>query len=116
METPIRFGQPTKKTKNPQEITLDLGQSYMMAGFTYWPIQNRYPFGIITHYEVMVSNDNKNWKTAAKGEFGNVVNNRIEQKVNFDLISGRYIKLRALKIHGDDTRASFAEIGVITSN
>ncbi|SNZ01511.1 alpha-L-fucosidase [Flagellimonas pacifica] len=113
---PHTFWATDKEDKKTPEITIDLGKSHGLTGFTYWPIQTRYPFGIITHYELLVSNDNRNWNTVAKGEFGNVVNNRIEQKVNFDLTAGRYIKLRALKVNGDDTRASFAEVGVLTSN
>ncbi|WP_420604193.1 alpha-L-fucosidase [Flagellimonas sp.] len=112
---PHTFWATDKEDKKTPEITIDLGKSHGLTGFTYWPIQTRYPFGIITHYELLVSNDNRNWNTVAKGEFGNVVNNRIEQKVNFDLTTGRYIKLRASKINGD-TRASFAEVGVLTSN
>jgi len=101
-------------TTTPQEIVIDLGNSYELKGFTYSPIQARYPFGIITDYEFSVSTDAKNWKTVAEGEFGNVVNNRIEQKVDFDTIEGRYIKLKGAKVEGEDFRTSFGEIGVIT--
>lgn len=111
---PDTFWATDKEDQKTPEITIDLGKSFGLTGFTYWPIQTRYPFGIITHYEFLVSVDNKNWKTAAKGEFGNVVNNRIEQKVFFEALSGRYIKLKALKIHGEDPRVSFGEIGVLT--
>ncbi|WP_396590971.1 alpha-L-fucosidase [Allomuricauda sp. R78024] len=111
---PHTFWATDKEDQKTPEITIDLGKSFELRGFTYWPIQIRYPFGIITHYEFLVSTDNKNWKTAVKGEFGNVVNNRIEQKVSFETLSGRYIKLKALKIHGEDPRVSFGEIGVLT--
>ncbi|TXN34320.1 alpha-L-fucosidase [Flagellimonas hymeniacidonis] len=111
---PDTFWATDKEDQKTPEITIDLGKSFGLTGFTYWPIQTRYPFGIITHYEFLVSVDNKNWKTAAKGEFGNVANNRIEQKVSFETTSGRYIKLKALKIHGEDPRVSFGEIGVLT--
>lgn len=103
-----------KGTKNPQEVVIDLGKIYTVKGFTYWPMQERYPSGIITNYVFSVSTDGQNWKSLAEGEFGNVVNNRIEQTVNFDPTIGRYIKLRAAKVDGEDFRASFGEIGVIT--
>ena len=76
-------------------------------------MQERYPFGIITDYEFSVSTDGRNWKTVAEGEFGNVVNHRIEQTVNFDPISGRFIRLKGAKVEGEDYRTSYGEIGVI---
>ncbi|UJH68784.1 alpha-L-fucosidase [Allomuricauda sp. SCSIO 65647] len=99
-----------------REVTIDLGQAHELKGFTYWPNQERYPFGIITHYEFLVSIDNKDWKSVATGEFGNIANNRIEQKITFNRTKGRYIKLRALRTNGTDPRVSFAEIGVLTAN
>ena len=98
----------------PQEVVIDLGALYNLKGFTYWPIQERYPFGIITNYEFMTSTNGRNWKTVAKGEFSNIVNSRLEQKIDFEKIKGRYIKLKGLKVDGDDYRTSFPEIGVIT--
>jgi len=38
----------------------------------------------------------------------------LEQKVDFNPIKARYIKLRGIKVDGADYRTSFAEIGVIT--
>jgi len=69
----------------------------------------------ITDYEFSVSSNATDWKSVAKGEFGNVVNNRIEQRVDFNPITARYIKLKGLKVDGADFRTSFGEVGVITS-
>ncbi len=113
-ENPNTFWATDEGVKNQQEIIIDLGKTYNLTGFTYWPIQERYPFGIITEYGFSVSTDNKNWKTVATGEFGNVVNNRILQTVTFEPTKARYIKLKGVKVDGEDFRASIAEIGVIT--
>ncbi len=113
-ENPDTFWATDEGVKNPQEIIIDLGKTYDLTGFTYWPIQERYPFGIITEYGFSVSMDNKNWKTVATGEFGNVVNNRILQTVTFAPSKARYIKFKGAKVDGEDFRASIAEIGVIT--
>ena len=115
-DDPNTFWATDKGVKSPQEVSIDLRKTHNLTGFTYWPIQNKYPFGIITHYEFSVSQNNVNWKTVAKGEFGNVVNNRIEQTIHFKAAKGRYIKLKAVQVDGDDFRASFGEIGVITGN
>ena len=114
-DDPLTFWATDQDVKSPQEIVIDLGKQYNLNGFTYWPMQERWSFGIITHYEFLVSRDNKNWKAAAKGEFGNIVNNPIEQTIKFNKTKGRYIKLRGIKVNGDDYRASFGDIGIITA-
>ena len=78
-------------------------------------MQERWPFGIITNYEFFVSTDNRSWKSVAQGEFGNIKNNPIEQKVKFKAIQGRYIKLKGIKVKKDDFRIAMGEIGIITS-
>lgn len=75
-------------------------------------MQNRYLSGLITHYEFNVSTNGKQWKKVSEGEFGNIVNSPIQQRVNFAPIEARYIQLRALD-KMDDNPASFAEIGVL---
>ena len=97
-----------------KEIVVDLGEVYNLNGFTYLPMQDRWIKGVITHFEFFVSGDNKRWEKVAAGEFGNVWNNPIEQKINFEESKARYIKLVASKIHDESTEAAFAEIGVIT--
>ena len=97
-----------------QEVVIDLGKTYALKGFTYLPIQERYPFGIITNFEFYVSLDDINWERVVRGEFANIVNSRVEQKIGFKTTKGRYIKLRGIKVAGEDYRTSFGEIGVIT--
>ncbi|WP_422081517.1 alpha-L-fucosidase [Ulvibacterium sp.] len=113
-DDPDTFWATDEGVDAPQEIVIDLGKVYDLTGFTYWPIQERYPFGIITAYEFATSRDNANWKITATGEFGNVVNNRIEQRVNFKTTKARYIKLKGLKVDNPDFRTSFGEVGVLT--
>ena len=113
-ENPKTFWATAEGVSRPQDLVIDLGETYNLRGFTYLPIQERYPFGILTNYEFSVSTDGRNWKSAAKGEFANIVNSRLKQKVDFLKTSGRYIRLKALKVDGEDMRASFAEIGIIT--
>lgn len=113
-EDPDTFWATDEKVDAPQEIVIDLGNQEELRGFTYWPIQERYPFGIITSYAFSVSNDARSWTTVANGEFANIVNSRLMQKVTFSQTSGRYIKLKALTVDGTGFQASFAEVGVIT--
>jgi alpha-L-fucosidase len=113
-ENPNTFWATDEKASEPQEIVIDLGQAQNLRGFTYWPIQERYPFGIVTDFEFFISTDAKNWKKIANGEFANIVNSRLEQQIAFSVAKAKYIKLKAVKVYGDDFRASFAEVGVIT--
>ena len=113
-EDPNTFWATDEKVSKPQEVVIDLGAVYDLSGFTYWPIQERYPYGIITNYEFSTSVDDKKWKITATGEFSNVVNSRIEQTVRFKPQKGRYIKIKGTKVDGTDFRASFGEIGVLT--
>lgn len=113
-EDPHTFWATDEKVTAPQEVVIDLGAEYELTGFGYWPIQERYPFGIITNYEFSVSTDNRAWRLVAAGEFSNVVNNRIEQSVQFANVKARYIKLRGIKVAGADYQASFGELNVRT--
>jgi len=127
-EDPNTFWATDEGVKVPQEVVIDLGDIYNLKGFTYWPIQERYPFGIITDYEFSVSTNGRNWKTVARGEFSNIVNSRLQQQVEFENSKGRYIKLKGTQIdrslaqvageagsgQEEDFRTSFPEIGVIT--
>ncbi len=98
----------------PNEIVIDLGKNYLLKGFTYMPMQGRWTYGLISEYEFSVSTNNKTFKIAATGEFGNIKNSPIEQIVNFKTIKGRYIKLKGIKIVDNDLRLSTSEVGIIT--
>ncbi|SEI77013.1 alpha-L-fucosidase [Cyclobacterium xiamenense] len=96
-------------------VSIDLGKSYALTGFTYFPMQNRYLSGLITRYAFAVSEDGRQWTQVSEGEFGNIVNSPIEQRVTFPTVTGRYIQLRALdKL--DDNPASYAELGILIGN
>ncbi|WP_299531911.1 alpha-L-fucosidase [Ulvibacterium sp.] len=114
-DDPDTFWATDEGVNVPQEIVIDLGNVYDLTGFTYCPIQERYPFGIITTYEFSTSTNKANWKITATGEFGNVVNNRIEQRVDFKTTKARYIKLKGIKVDGADFRTSFGEVGIVTA-
>ena len=113
---PATFWAPEKGAPVPGEVIIDLGREYTLQGFTFWPMQERWSFGIFTDYEFLLSRDNQHWQPAAQGEFSNIVNNPVEQIITFDASPARFIKLRALNIRGEEQRPSFGEIGIITSD
>ncbi len=113
---PDTYWATDEKVKIPQEVVIDLGSVHELTGFKYGPIQERYPFGIITNYEFSTSLNDRNWKTTAKGEFSNIVNSLTEQEVHFKKVRARYIKLKGTKVDGPDFRTSYGEVGVITKH
>lgn len=95
------------------EIVIDLADMTTIKGFTYWPPQNRFMSGIISKYVFQGSQDGKNWRDLAAGEFSNIHNNPIEQQVSFPPADVKFIRLKAVKT-SDGQNASFGEIGIIT--
>ncbi len=100
-------------TSTNDEFIMDLGNEVELAGFTYLPMQARYPSGFISQYAFEVSMDGKNWKEVAKGEFSNIQNSPTEQIVRFDSVASRFVKLKALRTT-DGNPATFGEVGVLT--
>ncbi|WP_268033289.1 alpha-L-fucosidase [Algoriphagus sp. PAP.12] len=100
-------------TTKSNELIVDLGETIEIQGFSYFPMQARYPSGHITNYAFSVSSDGKNWKEVASGEFSNVVNSPIEQKIRFDSTPAKWIKIKAVKT-ADGNPATLAELGVLT--
>jgi len=103
-------------SKVPVDIILDLSKTLDLTGFTYIPDQGRWSQGIISRYELYVSNDGRNWgQPVSEGEFANIKNSPVKQKIDFDQVKGRYVKFRALAPAEDDGRMGIAEFDVVTN-
>lgn len=100
-------------TSTNNEFIMDLGSEVQLSGFTYLPMQARYPSGYISEYSLQVSKDGKIWLIVAEGEFSNIQNSPIEQIVRFDSVASRFVKLKSLRTT-DGNPATFGEIGVLT--
>ncbi|GAA1116755.1 endo-alpha-N-acetylgalactosaminidase family protein [Kribbella jejuensis] len=73
----------------PHFMTLDLGSTYQVNGFSYLPRQSG-TNGMFKGYEIYVSADGQNWDTpVATGEFPN---STAVQRVDFPAKPGRYVK------------------------
>ncbi len=104
----------TEQSGVQQSVTIDLGETLLLQGFTYLPSQDRWASGTISKYVFEVSTDGKSWKKASEGEFGNIKNNPIEQRIRFSPQQARFIRLKSVAVVDDSNRASFGEIGIIT--
>ena len=97
----------------PQEIQIDLGNTYYVDGLRYLPRQN-VSIGRIRDYDIYVGIDGSTWGQAvAEGVF---INSNSEQAVNFSKVLGRYMRLVGLSEVLGDSLISAAEINLTQSN
>ncbi len=92
-------------------VTINLGQKYTLAGFTYLPNQNRWGGGVISQYEIYADGSK-----VAEGEFSNIKANPIQQYVTFDKpVEASTLRFVVKQIApGTGNQAQIAEFGVIT--
>jgi hypothetical protein len=107
------FNTWRQRITEPFSMVIDLGKTQAISGFYYVPRVDKQQ-GNIEKYSIYVSKDGKNWGEAiSKGEFANIINNPIIQKVNFNQkINGNYVKFTADKIVEDKKDVSFLEFGL----
>jgi endo-alpha-N-acetylgalactosaminidase len=93
----------------PHHITLDLGTTYQVDGFSYLPRQSG-TNGRFKGYEIYVSADGQNWGTPVKtGEFPN---STATQRVDFTAKPGRYLKFVGTSSLNGAVFGSAAELNV----
>jgi alpha-L-fucosidase len=100
-------------TSADNELVVRLEQEVDLQGFTYFPMQARYPSGYVAEYSLSVSQDGRSWKEVARGEFSNIQNSPVEQSIRFGATPARHIRLKALRTT-DGNPATFAEFGILT--
>ncbi|ULB33617.1 MULTISPECIES: alpha-L-fucosidase [Proteiniphilum] len=101
------------KITSDNPLTVDLGELYKIKGFTYRPVDNREP---VFTYIFKVSGDGNTWVDAKKGEFSNIKNNPIPQRIIFsETINARYFQLEALSgADGGKPATDMNQIGILT--
>lgn len=103
------------ESKPPVDVIIDLGETLNITGFTYLPDQGRWGQGVISNYEFYVSNDGRNWgKPVSSGEFANIKNSPVLQKINFDPVKGKFLKFRPLSPADENGNIGIAEFDIVT--
>ncbi|MGY4773413.1 endo-alpha-N-acetylgalactosaminidase family protein [Kribbella sp. CWNU-51] len=93
----------------PHHITLDLGSTYQVDGFSYLPRQSG-TNGMFKGYELYVSADGQDWGTpVATGEFPNTT---ATQRLDFAAKPGRFVKLVGTSSLNGAVFGSAAELNV----
>ena len=97
--------------KYPHWVDFDAGDVKNIKGFIYLPRQDG-PNGNIKDYEILVSQDGKNWgEPIMKGTFEN---NQKEKKVMLKApVKARYFRFRALSSQNGQDFASGSEFSII---
>ncbi|HLW31640.1 MAG TPA: discoidin domain-containing protein [Aequorivita sp.] len=95
-------------------LTVDLGESYSIKGFTYSPEESRES---IFTYRFRVSENGTDWKEISGGEFSNIKNNPIPQRISFDeAINARYIQVETVSgVDGGTPSIDMKQIGILTN-
>ena len=98
----------------PHTLTVDMGKTNRIAGFTYLPRQDGNANGTVENYRFETSADGAGWTTnIVSGTFANIRNNPSLQQVTFAPVAARYFRFTALReIYGNGW-TSAAEISVL---
>ena len=100
--------------KLPHTITVDMGKTHRIAGFTYLPRQDGTINGTAEKYRFETSADNVTWTTnITEGSFANIQNNPSLQEVRFAPVEARYFRFTALRSVWNSGWTSAAEISVL---
>ena len=98
----------------PHFITVDMGKSHRIGGFTYLPRQDGTINGTVENYRFETSTDGTNWTTnIVSGTFANIQNNPSLQEVSFAPVNARFFRFTALKAVNGNGWTSAAEISVV---
>jgi alpha-L-fucosidase len=98
----------------PHSVTVDMGASHRIAGFTYLPRQDGNPNGTVENYRFETSADGTRWTTnIVAGTFANIRNNPSLQQVAFAPVNARFFRFTALREVNGNGWTSAAEISVL---
>jgi alpha-L-fucosidase len=100
--------------KQPHTITVDMGATHRIGGFTYLPRQDGLLNGVVEKYRFETSADGDTWTTnIADGSFANIQNNPSLQEVAFAPVNARYFRFTSLQAIWNSGWTSAAEISVL---
>jgi alpha-L-fucosidase len=103
--------------RQPHHITVDMGKTNRIAGFTYLPRQDGLLNGVVEKYRFETSEDGVNWTTnIADGSFANIQNNPSLQEVSFAPVNARYFRFTSLQAIWGSGWTSAAEIAVLPAD
>lgn len=92
-------------------VLIDLGEKRLVHSFSYLPDQSNK--GLISNYELGVGmTENVMDKVISSGEFSNIRNNPVWQKIYFAPVYARYLMFKPTRMINDDDRIGIAEMRI----
>ena len=103
--------------KQPHTITVDMGTTHRIGGFTYLPRQDGLLNGVVEKYRFETSADGVTWTTnITDGSFANIQNNPSLQEVSFAPVKACCFRFTSLQAIWGSGWTSAAEISVLPAN
>jgi alpha-L-fucosidase len=103
--------------RQPHTITVDMGKSHRIGGFTYLPRQDGLLNGVVEKYRFETSADSVTWTTnIADSSFANIQNNPSLQEVSFAPVEASYFRFTSLRAIWNSGWTSAAEISVLPAD
>jgi alpha-L-fucosidase len=103
--------------KLPHFVTVDMGTSHRIAGFTYLPRQDGLLNGVVEKYRFETSTDGVKWATNIESAmFANIRNNPSLQQVTFAPVDARFFRFTSLQTVNNDSWTCAAEISVLPAH
>jgi alpha-L-fucosidase len=100
--------------RQPHSLTVDMGRTHRIGGFTYLPRQDGTLNGVVERFRFETSENGSNWTTnVVSGRFDNIQNNPSLREVPFDPVSARYFRFTSLRAIWNSGWTSAAEISVL---
>jgi alpha-L-fucosidase len=100
--------------RQPHFLTVDMGKTHRIGGFTYLPRQDGTLNGVVERFRFESSEDGVNWTTnVVSGRFDNIQNNPSLREVPFDPVSARYFRFTSLQAIWNSGWTSAAEISFL---
>jgi alpha-L-fucosidase len=111
------WGGNSDGKKQPQSISIDMGERHRIAGLVYLPRQDGQVAGTAVRYRFETSEDGIGWQAAiADGTFANIHNNPDLQTARFTPVSARFFRFTVLDDVWRSGTASAAELSVIPAD
>lgn len=94
----------------PQSVIIDFGKTESFASIEVLPRQDGISHAVVDRYAVQWSMDGKDWTDPLKGEFSNIRNNPVAQRITLpQAVTARHLKFTALRVLEKDN-VTVAEI------
>ncbi len=95
----------------PQDVVIEIDREYAISGLEYYTRTDGTQYGQVKEFEIFASDDGVSWGSAVVASSWTTSGNA--QLRLFNPVKGKFVKYRALSIHGDYKAVSMREMKII---